>query len=1550
MTYDIDLFWEIFESVSGGTGNIPTTLDSIAKSDRTKIENYFSSTIDQVSFSTVDYNRFRKFLIDLFATHRALATSSVKSTDPRSLSNTNLDELFRSFGYPHSSQLKDFTENPLEQKIQLFLDLVNLYKVKGTPQSLVDVLQYYGVTQVDIYEFFLHFYESTDNLEFEGKAVAGTSVNPIDLRIVFENLVGNDPHWLYTRDQILDLFDTNKINFPSKSPYIGVQPVIELERPEMSIISRIIQDQYLFWSQTGDLPLQNAQITILGEIASFLELYLLCVYIFNKLYTTGVEDVLFTCYNGTNTVPSDIVEEFDNLVQGPFTRETLKSSYEEYLNLFTRLTSTNFFVDENIAEELLTIISPQLKESIDNIVDLQTTLFSLFKDLSEWIRLNIGSGFVNFGFILFGVSEFFNELKPVIDFFKPYRARLVLLESLQINNRLLNSLIVEDEVDLYLELLSYDYVTADSIPCCGNEDLLSPCDETITQCRREFVITPPENFTWKGLWQLGTNYIINDVVSGTSDLKQYICIQNHTSSELNNPPFSLVWSVLSEIFCYDTTGENVSYYSRDLFDCGSYFDIGASSDIMQDFELEITDTYWDPLRCPYDDGTGFVYSEVTDTRYSPQYILPINLNSSTKVVGFDVATPDTSYIIGSSLNNNNVGSDIFTHLVTYKTTTSFAVSLSGPVTNSNYNLEWFIDFDTTNSGIISLVTDQTYQLVEFLEPQDSTSYVVSLVLTNTIDPIPEIFSYQIVNKTSNSFLVMFSSPISTDNYKLEWIIPATQIDDIAEIPYGSSSITVPINNPQELLYNNYPLLVNIDFSDEVPLLPEPYKGELYVWGRNYFGEFGLGEGTARSSPTLVGSYTDWITLAFDRYHSLLIRNDGTLWSCGYNTNGQLGHNDSFYARSSPVQVGSDTDWSQVQAGEEHSLAIKTDGTLWSWGRNNTGQLGLNSSIYLNRSSPTQVGSDTDWNKISASSYLSCSLKNNGTLWTWGDNTHGQLGQGDTIRRSSPVQVGSDADWVEISAGSTGGAGIKSNGTVWTWGRNINGQLAQGDIINRSSPTQVGSDTNWEKVFCGSTYSFFIKTDGTLWSCGGISLYGELGHNDRFRSKSSPVQVGSDTNWNKIDITHGGTGVAGTKTDGTLWTWGQNTWGQLGRFVDTNRSVPTQVGSDSGWFVVAGGNIGFMVLRTEPEPEPELIEGSLFSFGSNSSGALGQNDIINRSSPVQVGSDTNWNQVSVGELTNLCIKSDGTLWSWGINTYGQLGHDDIISRSSPVQVGSDTDWNQVSINTYYHALGIKNDGTLWSWGRGSLGPLGHGDVIDRSTPTQVGLHTDWTQIAIGSSYSLALRSNGSLWAWGSNGSGRLGLNDTTARSSPVQVGSDTDWSFISTLNYTSLALKTDGTLWSWGDNSYGELGLGTGGIGTHRSSPTQIGSDTDWSQISNGINHSLAIKDDGTLWSWGMNFAGELGHDDTVFKSSPTQVSFGEDSTDWIQWSQITAGSELSFALKVDGSFWAWGDNTNGWLGIDDKINRSTPTQIGLDTDWKLISGGFYHTLAIKEQT
>ena len=363
-------------------------------------------------------------------------------------------------------------------------------------------------------------------------------------------------------------------------------------------------------------------------------------------------------------------------------------------------------------------------------------------------------------------------------------------------------------------------------------------------------------------------------------------------------------------------------------------------------------------------------------------------------------------------------------------------------------------------------------------------------------------------------------------------------------------------------------------------LPPPPPPGLYAWGYNYGSNLGLNDTVNRSSPTQVGVGTTWSLVSIGWYNTAATKTDGTLWTWGWNSLGQLGTNDHIY-RSSPVQVGVGTTWSQVSTNYYATAAVKTDGTLWTWGWNSNGSLGNNDGTSAGaRSSPTQVGSGTTWSQVSAGSYNAIATKTDGTLWAWGYNYYGELGLGDqgvnsvSSNRSSPTQVGALTNWSKVSTLVSVTVAIKTDGTLWAWGYNANGELGQNDTVyNKNSPVQVGTLTTWSQVSTAGHNTIATKTDGTLWIWG-RNDYGELGQNDQI-SRSSPTQVGSGTTWNLVTINNYVT--IATKTNGTLWTWGWNSRGQLGFNDLVNRSSPTQVGVATTWSRVSGGQYSTMAI-------------------------------------------------------------------------------------------------------------------------------------------------------------------------------------------------------------------------------------------------------------------------------------------------------------------------------------------------------------------------------------
>jgi alpha-tubulin suppressor-like RCC1 family protein len=856
--------------------------------------------------------------------------------------------------------------------------------------------------------------------------------------------------------------------------------------------------------------------------------------------------------------------------------------------------------------------------------------------------------------------------------------------------------------------------------------------------------------------------------------------------------------------------------------------------------------------------------------------------------------------------------------------------------------------------------------------------------------------------------------------------------------------------------------------------------DIYVFGNSSF----YGWDSNKSSPVQIGTLTDWSKVSAGYVHTTAIKTDGTLWSWGYNQQGSLGTGRFLNSLvDSPIQIGGLNDWSKVNVSYYTSMSIKTDGTLWAWGANNTGQLG--DGTVNSKTSPIQIGTETNWYKISLggdNSGYTISIKTDGTLWSWGYNASGQLGLGNLINRSSPIQVGKKTNWIEISASidskhtlalnsdnkiyATGAfqspvvlgnvlnkmspvqigtltnwskvysslntsIAIKTDGTLWSWGLNNSGTMGVGDFKNYDSPVQVGDETTWEKIATSMTHSMGIKTDNTLWGWGanggrlgleydtttynigfypygweqfaasyfytmaiktdgtlwgwGNAQYGALGDGST-NQRNSPVKIGTLNNWSKIFVSPDSSFpvTMAIKTDGTLWTWGANSYGGLGLNLPSNqdRSSPVQVGTLSNWSTLSVAFNGALALKTD---------GTLWAWGRDEQGRLGQGTIYNdKSSPTQVGTLSNWSKISFSYYRSFAIKTDGSLWGWGLNTSGELGDNTIINKYSPIQIATDSTWLEVatggantiaiksngslwawgsvnsgmlgngespfnlikvnpstswskisasnSADNSIHMMGIRVDGTLWGWGMNNNGQLGDNTTNNKNSPLQIGTLSNWAQISSGNSFTMAIKTDGTLWGWGVNNNYDLGDGTTTNKSSPVQIGTFTDWSKVSAGASYGMAIKTDGTLWGWGYNYYGRIG--SGGWFNYLISPVQVGTDTNWSNVTSGHEHTLAIKTNGTLWAWGYSGDGALGNTSS-FYSSPVQVGTLSN------WSKVEASYSYTMAIKTDGTLWGWGNNSAGQLGLNNTNNYQSPMQIGNDTNWSIIKLSRSSSMAIK---
>ena len=405
------------------------------------------------------------------------------------------------------------------------------------------------------------------------------------------------------------------------------------------------------------------------------------------------------------------------------------------------------------------------------------------------------------------------------------------------------------------------------------------------------------------------------------------------------------------------------------------------------------------------------------------------------------------------------------------------------------------------------------------------------------------------------------------------------------------------------------------------------------------------------------------------------------------------------------------------------------------------------------------------------------------------------------------------------------------------------------------------------------------------------------------------------------------------------------------------SAPTLIGANSR--ATAGQVFNLVTYNAgtnwygyeEVNSDPQTF--GLFAWGNGSNGVLAQNSETKYSSPVQIPGTT-WSTLAGGFSFDSrgAIKSDGTLWMWGMNNLGQLAQNNVVYYSSPVQIPGTT-WANVSTggDNDKSTVAIKTDGTMWAWGGNGQGELGQNEAgtDHRSSPVQVP-GTTWKDVSNGADWVLATKTDGTAWSWGNNSHGYLGLNNKTEKSSPTQIPGTT-WAFMAAGRpFNSMGVKTDGTLWTWGLGNNGALAQNSQ---TGYSSPRQVPGTT-WdsshpNKLSAGFYRGFAMKTDGTVWAWGYQGGGELGQNDNIRYSSPVQIP-------GTTWESIDNMYNVTLGLKTDGTLWSWGSSTNGELGQNNVVQYSSPVQI--PGDWKTGSGtdtgrtiaaGSYNSLALKPQ-
>ncbi len=672
------------------------------------------------------------------------------------------------------------------------------------------------------------------------------------------------------------------------------------------------------------------------------------------------------------------------------------------------------------------------------------------------------------------------------------------------------------------------------------------------------------------------------------------------------------------------------------------------------------------------------------------------------------------------------------------------------------------------------------------------------------------------------------------------------------------------------------------------------------------------------------------------------------------------------------------------------------------------------------------------------------LKSDGTVWAWGNNNTGQLGDGTTIDSPAPIQVGGLTDVIAIATGgyksyrteSSHSLALKTDGTVWAWGYNSAGQLGDGTTTDSATPIQVIGLTDVAAVVAGGAHSIALKTDGTVWTWG-YNIAGQLGVETTEKCEfdsiisycsTTPVQVSGLTD--VIAIAGGGFHTVALKSNGTVWVWGDSSSSRPGDGTTIKNTTPIQVSGLAGVIAIASGGHHTIALKRD---------GTVWAWGSNSVGQLGDGTRADSTTPIQVSGLTGVTAIAAGGNTggrnwymehSIALKTDGTVWAWGDNEYGQLGvitteicyislgKEVVISTlcsTTPLQISDFTDVTTIAAG-WEHSIALKTDGAVWAWGDNEHGQLGvtttetcgdYGGSFDCSTtPVQVRSKVPGTFSVSGTvsglTGTLILQNNGGDdLKLTENGSFTFAteLEDLavydiefltqpdgqscktmTINSGRINGADVTDISVICSRSFTdvaaiaggidhSIALKTDGTVWAWGSNRVGQLGAETTEMCFYNqfpcsTTPVEVSGITDVIAIESAgyimaIGQTIALKNDGTVWAWGSNGYGQLGDGTIDDSATPVQVCASGETAPCANFlaniAAIASGGDHTVALKNDGTVWAWGRNQYGQLGVTTTETcgyystscSSTPLQVSGLTDVTAIAAGRDRTIALK---
>lgn len=693
------------------------------------------------------------------------------------------------------------------------------------------------------------------------------------------------------------------------------------------------------------------------------------------------------------------------------------------------------------------------------------------------------------------------------------------------------------------------------------------------------------------------------------------------------------------------------------------------------------------------------------------------------------------------------------------------------------------------------------------------------------------------------------------------------------------------------------------------------------WGRDDHGELGDGTDTAglRETPVAVTGLPAIKAISAGLHHACAIDKTGVAWCWGLNNDGQLGDG-TFTHRATPVKVDTSLRFSAISAGGDFTCAITTNKVPYCWGDNSFGELGDNSTASSSSLPVAVLGQGLPALAIAAGGGdHACMLTSINSVVCWGNNAHGEVGDGTTTNRLYPVTVsGLTGGVASIAAGRYHSCALMMSGTMMCWGRNEYGQLGDGTRIQRTTPVPVSGIVGVpQQISAGGDHTCAVAQNaGSEIECWGNGVAGQLGDGMVVAHVSvHPIAVfglhgsGAGTDSGPVSVSAGWSHTCAVIATGWIDCWGLNSHGDIGDGTLTARAVPTPVlGFTAGPQAVSeGGDTGCALTH--------LLHLSCWGFAAGNEFTPHDTAMPVASITGQVDRVSAGGRAMYGFGASCALLATAALECWGDNGHGEVGDGTMTATGTPVPVktlnGTKVAVGDLSTSSEAVSCALSTQHGAYCWGRGGDGQLGDGANSDEDAPVSVQNIYPVSQISAGGTSSCALVGFGpTAYCWGDNFHGALGDGTTNDSNKPVKVvGLPLAPVQIATSINTNCAVIVTGVVYCWGRNDFGQVGNGTT---TDQDSPVEVSLPAQAQEVVAGANHTCALLDDGTVYCWGLNSDGQLGDGTSGGRSStPLQVtglvgpvvalsSEGGDSTCAL----ISSPSEVQ----------CWGDNSQDELG------------------------------------